>query len=378
MVDGLALNAARAVPQTRQRIVWLAVAEGRGHLMRAALAAQLLAPAGIEVDLVTTNEAGVAFAAELGLAASLLSTSYRLVYDDRQNVALMRCRAMAMTYLLSPNRCLRDLAWLEGRAHGAALVVNDSFHPALLTSSLLGKGLARRVVHLHGENTRSAVEDSAGRGPMRALIRRALGNSPSIEIKIDGASGGGDRVIQLPPLLPVPGDRDRVRAARGIAPGRRLAVVYLTRYFHDSALAEVLERELGAAGFAIHAVGEGYAGRPGWLARDAGLPQLAAAADVFVSAAGAGAVALARGAGVPMIALATDQPEQRKNLESDRGGAWRTAIDLRARGAALAADLRAAISAIPPAAHGASELAVRRARAQWLAALTALVERNRT
>ena len=43
----------------RARIVWLAVAEGRGHLMRAQLAKSLLAPAGVDVDCVTTSDAGV-------------------------------------------------------------------------------------------------------------------------------------------------------------------------------------------------------------------------------------------------------------------------------------------------------------------------------
>jgi hypothetical protein len=176
--------------------------------------------------------------------------------------------------------------------------------------------------------------------------------------------------------VPAPRDREQVRAAYGIAPGARLAVVYLNPYFHDPALADAIDRELAAAGYAVHAVGEGYAQRPGWRARDAGLAELAAAADVFVSAAGSGAIALARGAGVPMIALATDQPEQRKNLASDSGGAWRTAIDLCARGS-LDVRLRTALAGVPPVAtSGDSELAVRRARSLWLSTLTALARKD--
>ena len=102
------------------RVVWLAVAEGRGHLMRAQLAARLLAPEGVDVDVVTTSDAGVAFAAEFGLRSTIISDSYRLIYDGRQNLARMRTRAMALGYLLAPTRCLRDLALARRlRARGA-------------------------------------------------------------------------------------------------------------------------------------------------------------------------------------------------------------------------------------------------------------------
>jgi hypothetical protein len=359
-----------------ERIVWVAVAEGRGHLVRAALAARLLAPAGIAVEVVTTSAAGAAFAAELGLAASVMSESYRLIYDGRQNLARVRTRAMAVGYLGLPTRCLRDLAWLEGRASGAALVVNDSFHPALLVASLLRGELGARVVHLHGENTRSALLDTAGRGPMSALIRRALASSRRIELTLADVGRATSEVIRLPPLLPAPRDREQVRASHGVAPDARLAVVYLNPYFSDPALADALDRELAAAGYTVRAVGEGYAERPGWRACDAGLAELAAAADLFISAAGSGAIALARGAGVPMIALATDQPEQRKNLASAGGGAWREVIDLQARGD-LGARVQSALARVPSStAGGDSELAARRARSLWLATLTALARKD--
>ncbi len=361
----------------RERVVWLAVAEGRGHLMRAQLAARLLAPEGIAVDVVTTSEAGVAFAAEFGLPSTVISNSYRLVYDDRQNLARLRTRAMAIGYLVTPTRCLRDLAWLEGYAHDAALIVNDSFHPALLAASLVGTRLADRVVHVHGENTRRAVIDSAGAGPMRAMITRALARSARIEISLGVRTAEPPRgpLFTLPPLLPAPRDRAQVRAELGVPAGARLAVVYTNPYFQDPALADALDAAL--AGFHVHAVGEGYANRPGWRARDAALGDAIGAADVFVSAAGAGALALARATGVPMIALATDQPEQRQNLTSivDPGAAWRTVVDLAGD---VRAQLAAALAALPATTStGDAELAVRRARAMWLGTLLALVENNR-
>ena len=362
----------------RARVVWLAVAEGRGHLMRAQLAARLLAPEGVDVDIVTTSDAGVAFAAEFGLRSTIISSSYRLIYDGGQNLARMRTRAMTFRYLLTPTRCLRDLAWLDGFAHDAALIVNDSFHPALLAASLAGTRLASRIVHVHGENTRRAVEDSAGPGPMRAMIRRALSRSHRIEISLGVRSAEPDaasRVMRLPPLLPAPRDGAIVRAELGVPPGKPLAVVYLNPYFNDPALADAIDHAL--ADFHVHAVGEGYADRPGWHARDAALGDAVAAADVFVSAAGMGAIALARASGVPMIAVVTDQPEQRRNLSSinDPGCAWRRAVD-------TSGDLRAqfsqALTELPSTTSaGDAELAVRRARALWLKTLMTLVANNR-
>jgi len=396
----------RAVPDeplpqvARPRIVWLAVAEGRGHLMRAQLAARLLAPAGIDVDIVTTSAAGVAFTAALGVPSTVVSTAYRLHYDERQNLERARTRAMAMRYLVSPRRCARDLAWLERHARGAALVVNDSFHPALLVATLTGVGFAPRVVHVHGANTRRAVEASAGPGPMRALIRRALANAWRIEIVLDQrpptaarpdalAALGLDRpgaptpspdgrVLELPPLLPAPRDREAVRADLGVARGARLAVVYLNPYFHDAALADAIEAALARAGYAMHAVGEGYADRAGWRARDAALCERVGACDLFVSAAGAGALALARASGVPMIALATDQPEQRQNLAATaRDGAWRAVVELASDPRAVRGALAAALARVPSTAgNGAAELAVRRARALWLSTLSTLVDQH--
>ena len=324
-----------------------------------------------------SSDAGVAFAAEFGLRSTILSESYRLIYDDRQNLARMRTRAMTMGYLLAPSRCLRDLAWLDGYAHDAALIVNDSFHPALLAASLAGTRLAQRIVHVHGENTRRAVEDSAGRGPMRAMIRRALAKSARIEISLGVRSSEVEtsRVMKLPPLLPAPRDRGVVRAELGVPANKRLAVVYLNPYFKDAALADAIDE--ATAGFHVHAVGEGYAERVGWRARDAALGDAVGAADVFISAAGAGALALARATGVPMIALATDQPEQRKNLASivDPGCAWRTIVDLAGD---VRGQLATAIADLPTTTStGDAELAVRRARALWLKTLMSLVEHNR-
>lgn len=363
-------------PAAAPRILWLAVAEARGHLMRATLAQQLLSESGVAVDIVTTSRAGVEFAATFGATADVLPGAYHLVYDGQQNLARMRSRLAAVRYLAAG--CSRDLAELAERARGAQLLVNDSFHPALLVAALGNGVLARRVVHLHCENTRLAVEATGGRGPLGLLVRASMMRARRIEIVVGDAAeharfGESDAggTIRLPALVALPRPRPIVRAERGVRPGERFAVVYLNPYFRDPALASAIEDAL--RGHRVHAVGEGFAGRPGWIARDPRLADAVAAADVFVSAPGAGAVTMARTFGTPLVAIATDQPEQRKNLDScGVPPALRVVADREVR-TRLAGAL-ASVAAIPTPLDPAAE--IRRARALWQRAFHDLVTRK--
>lgn len=359
------------------RVLWLAVAEARGHLMRATLARELLAEAGIDVDIVTTSPLGAEFAATFGAHADVLPGNYRLVYDGQQNLARQRSRLAAVRYLAAG--CARDLDAIADRACGASAIVNDSFHPALLVATLGNSALGKRVVHLHCENTRLAVEATGGRGPLGLLVRRAMVRSRRIEIVVgDDADdellglpdAGG--TVRLPSLVALPRPRSVVRAERGVRAGERFAVVYLNPYFRHTALAAAIEGAL--AGYRVHAVGEGFAQRAGWVARDARLADAVAAADVFVSAPGAGSVTMARTFGTPHVAIATDQPEQRKNLDTcGVPAALRVVVgegDLRARLASALAAVAAAPTPLDPS------IPIRRARALWLRAFTDLLTRK--
>jgi UDP:flavonoid glycosyltransferase YjiC (YdhE family) len=154
--------------------------------------------------------------------------------------------------------------------------------------------------------------------------------------------------------------------------------VYLNPYFTDPALAAAIETALAGGGHAVHAIGEGFAGRPGWHARDPQLVEAIAAADVFVSAAGMATLNQARTFGVPFVALATAQPEQRRNLaplRADPGGRCRV-VDL---GPALAPRLAAAVAALADTpshrdARPDARLAVARLQARWVEALTHLID----
>ena len=68
------------------RIVHLAVADGRGHLMRAHLLRRLLADRGIAVDIVTTSEAGRGFLGRPGDAVRGVPGGFHVGYDDCHNV----------------------------------------------------------------------------------------------------------------------------------------------------------------------------------------------------------------------------------------------------------------------------------------------------
>ena len=68
------------------RIVWLAAADARGHLVRAHLARSLLAPRGITANIVTTHEDGRRFLAALGTPSEVLSPHYGVAFDRWQNM----------------------------------------------------------------------------------------------------------------------------------------------------------------------------------------------------------------------------------------------------------------------------------------------------
>ena len=362
--------------RARPRVLWLAVSDGRGHLMRAQLMRQLLGRVGVDVDIVTTADDGAAFVASFGAPCAVLSRDFGIHFDGQQNLRKVRTAAGMFAYVLAPGRCRADLRWLERRAKDAALVVNDSFHPALLVAGLGDGALRGRLVQVYGETLRRAVQGFWGeRGPYADAVARALGRSRAcIEHTFADGPSADPGVIRLPPLFALPRrDRAAVRAALGVPSGGRLATVYLNPYFRDPALADALERSLAAAGFTVHAVGEGFAPRPGWIARDPALVEAVAAADLFVSAAGMASLGQARTFGVPFLAIATAQPEQRANLAPLRAasGARCRVVDV---GADLEGRLATALGELsftgsrPDPRH-----AVLRLQARWVEAVTGLL-----
>ena len=368
----------------RARILYLAVADGRGHLMRAHLLRGLLAGRGLEVDIVTTAEEGCAFLARLGTPARLLSEGFAVEFDDRHRMLPRRTEARLARYLTSPRGVGADLRRLKTLARGCALLVNDSLHPAALALPALGGRVP--VVNVFGENLwRAAVANFDGRLPgfvADGYVRLLEAAEARAHGRIVHSLAAGDRAgalegptrFRLPPLTAAPlRSRAEVRRALGVGAGERLAAVYLNPHFRDPEIAVRLEAALAAEGVRLYGISERWAGRPGWRAADAAFSDVVAASDVFISGGGAAALELARVTGVALLALTGDQPEQGRNLEQ-RGAA---AGHLRVVSVDAAAGLRDAIAglvrAAPPPPDGAGARECARIEQLWIAAFTSLV-----
>ncbi|KWH59607.1 hypothetical protein [Burkholderia anthina] len=298
------------------RILYLATADARGHLMRAQLLVHALRAAGAQVDVLTTSDAGRAFLAAFGIDADVLSRHYAVQFDERQNMLRDATDRNVAHYVFRPTRMLRDIARLRAIVRDADLVINDSFHPALLFMGAV-PGWRRRVVHVYGGSLRRALTANFDARLPRVLARAfarivdwqidsALGR-----IEHDFAYGFADDVQRshrhrrLPTPVPIVADLP--------APESAAAAVYLNPHFRDVALADALSAGMRDAGLAAHRVGEGYAGHDGWTGVDAGWPTRAAHAPLIVSAPGMAALSIAHVYRRPILLVQTDQPEQASN-----------------------------------------------------------------
>ncbi len=371
-----------------QRVMWLAVADGRGHLMRAHLMRQLLGRQGVRVDVVTTSPEGARFLEALGTPSQVLAPGFRIVYDAQQNLARRDTERLVLRYLLSPRRIHSDLRGLQPLMEGADLVVND-FHPLLLALPMFGQDPHEgRVVHLYGQNLWGAFEEHLhGRAPalveklfqqrarrLRSLafgtVEHSLGVSPGV------VERRAARAVRLAPIVPALSARpEQVRSRLGVGRDERLATVYLNPYFRSPKLGERLERALRARGYRLHAVGEGLQGRPGWRAYEPHLAEVAAASELLVAAPGMGSLGQARLFGVPYLALCTDQPEQAQNLTQLECTAVRTFHPSVEDDEALSRSLVALEDCSRQRWHERPSpvAAVERLHASWVRALTGLI-----
>ncbi len=373
------------------RILYLALADARGHLMRAHLLSRALAD-DFDLRVVTTAAQGVRFLASLGTPSTLLSEHFRVEFNARHDMSRAKTDRRVLNYLLLPWRGLADLGRLALLARGSDLVVNDSLHPILLSAPALAFPFP--VVQVYGENLWHALvsnlEDRAAPWAVHAF-RRALeavrDRSFGRIIHTLGLSGvprpHSPRTYILPPIVARPTrSRTQVRADLGVQQGVPLAAVYLNPHFREPSIAAAVERALGQRGFHLHGVGEGYVGRPGWVGTDAAFGDVVHAADLFVSGAGMGALELARTSGTPLLVLLGDQPEQERNVAdaSDR------CPSLRLRAVPLGGDLAAAVAEAAQALAPAGEALPTRAlaaatahatQAAWRQAFAELVEAAR-
>jgi hypothetical protein len=332
------------------RILYLATADARGHLMRAQLLVHALRQAGADVDVVTTSHAGCAFLHGFGIQARILSHDYAMQFDPRQNMLRQASNRNVAGYMANPTKMLRDIWRLQRALRPNDLLINDSFHPAAIIMGMLPPW-RRKVVHVYGGSLREAVLgnfDGIGPAFFGPLFRRCVGwqiDAARARFEHDFAYALGDAVDLRDHRLPTP------VAIAGPQPrtGRAEAAVYLNPHFRDTALADALCAGIADVGLSAHRVGEGYAASRGWLSVDPDWATHAAHADVIVSAPGMAALSVATVYGRPIVLVLTDQPEQASNARRatqlrirHRTVTWRgDALDFQRQVAAAVAGLAA-------------------------------------
>jgi hypothetical protein len=315
-------------------ILLLATADARGHLMRGQLLYHGLCARGAKVAVLTTSDEGRAFLREFGVPAEVLSRHYAVLFDKRQKMRIWATDLRIATYFFLPWHMLRDIRRLSRRAAGVDLIVNDSFHPALLVMGGLSPW-RRKTVHVYGWSLRESLERNfMGRmmGPWAHFFQWL------VRLGLSRARGRLVHDFAFPPpesadcsspehQLPTPIALIDERQAK---PPSRKAAVYLNPHFSDPALAESLEKGLQetigwygeqhdrddgdqTAEEGIFFVGEGYAGRPGWHPYAINWIDIAARSELIVSAPGMAALAAAQALDKPILLIVTAQPEQQRN-----------------------------------------------------------------
>lgn len=298
------------------RIVYLATADARGHLMRAQLLVNALRHAGAQVDVLTTSHAGQRFLASFGIEAGILSHHYAMQFDTRQNMLRGASNRNVIHYMVHPSRMLRDILQLRRALRGKDILVNDSFHPAALFLGMLPVS-RRKVVHVYGGSLREAVLGNFD-GTTPAIFARLFKHVVGWQIDAAGARlehgfsyGIRDHAKGSGCSLPTP---IQVAGPPPLA-APNSAAIYLNPHFSDTNLAHALCEGIADAGLAAYCVGEGYAGRSGWVGVDPDWASRAAHADVIVSAPGMAALSIAVVYGRPIILVLTEQPEQASNAK---------------------------------------------------------------
>jgi hypothetical protein len=312
----------------------MATADARGHLMRGQLLYHALRARGAEVSVLTTSDEGQEFLAQFDVPSEVLSRHYAVLFDNRQKMRTWATDLRIATYFFLPWHMLRDIWRLSRQIAGVDLVVNDSFHPALLVMGGLNPW-RRRTVHVYGWSLRESLQQNfMGRmlGPWAHFFHWWVGFGLSRargRLVHDFAFQVPERVDSALPEHQLPTPLALIDEGRSTQPARKVAV-YLNPHFSDPALADGLETGLQEAmthssdehhrsdgeepgDGDIFFLGEGYAARPRWRPYATDWIEIASCAEVLVSAPGMAALAAARALDKPIILIVTAQPEQQRN-----------------------------------------------------------------
>lgn len=306
----------------KPRFLYMATADARGHLMRAQILTHALRSAGVTVDVMTTSDAGQEFLAGFDIESTLLSRHYAIQFDSAQNMLRRESNRNILAYIFRPGRMLRDIFRLRKHFRQVDLVINDSFHPALLFMGLIPKW-RKKIVHVYGVSLRAALEDKDSydeRLPkwMAAKYSRIVSrliDSAHARIEHDfafkQAHTQANNCFQLPTPVVVVAEHSPKSAQTSKT--TQTASVYLNPHFKETSLADALEQGLSDLDLDRHCVGEGYANRPGWIAQDTQFVQRAINSELIISAPGMASLSIAMVYDKPIILIRTDQPEQITN-----------------------------------------------------------------
>ncbi len=369
------------------RIAYLATADARGHLMRSQLLTHGFKSRGVSVQLITTSAEGQGFLAGFGLTATILSRHYSVQFDTQQNMLRGATDANVAGYIFHPKRMARDILKLRHVLRENDLVLNDSFHPALLLMGCLPVW-RHKVVHIYGASLRQALETNFD-GRLPAFIARLYRRA--VAFQIDRARARLEHDFAYPSTAEQVANRIRLptpvavvkplryQSARETAP----VAVYLNPHFCDVALASALEQGIAEASLTAHFVGEGMACRADWVAQDTDWVTRAASSSIIISAPGMAALSIAQVYDRPIILVLTDQPEQQRNAAraKELGLRHRTVV-WRGDSGAFADSVKQACSALnTPGGEGADNGGYERAMARldvWLDEVVALASESRS
>ena len=148
------------------RIVYLAVAAGRGHLVRAHRVRALFASSPFEIEIATTSVEGRCFLASLGCPSWVLPGGFDLPFDERHAMDVPALRASIARYCVRGHG--RDVRALQSR--GASLFINDSLHPALLVAN----PEMSRTILVHGDTMEEALLGHFDASPLERAYRSVI------------------------------------------------------------------------------------------------------------------------------------------------------------------------------------------------------------
>lgn len=373
--------------QPAMQIFILATADARGHLMRTQLLYHALRQQGVKVTVMTTSDNGVDFLAAFDVPAQVLSRHYAVQFDAQQNMLQAATDRRIASYVLLPQHMLRDMWRLRRLCRGYDLVINDSFHPALLFLGTL-PSWRQRVVHVFGGTLRRALEHNFERtlpqpiaklfgGTVAWVIHRArwLEHDFAAPLHVQPQPRG----CLLPTPVAVPTAPLEGQTARATPYD---AAVYLNPHFSDPALAQALEQAFVQQAWSAHLVGEGYPTRAAWRAHDAHWVDALCSSRVLVCAPGMAGLSAAHIYGKPLILILTQQPEQRANAaQVAQLGLVHRVVEWRGNAAQFEADFTQAMHAMRAAANNTSkqQAGIEHARLRlqlWVETLLQFVERR--